>query len=66
MDLLTALLLGNFVFTASSFAWSWKLYCLLNVQVNNHLKTEIARLNKQLHVNDLCDGACQLCTDEVK
>ena len=66
MDLLTALLLANFAFTAGAYAWTWTLYLLLSKQVNNHLKTEITDLKWQLHKYDICSDSCSICMTGVK
>lgn len=66
MDLLTALLLGNFVFTAGAYAWVWTVYLLLSKQINNHLRTELNDLKAQLHKYDICQDDCSLCAKELE
>lgn len=44
MDLLTTLVLGNFVFTAGAYAWAWQLHRL----VTNHQRHEIDELKRKV------------------
>ena len=55
MDLLTTLVLGNYVFTAGCYMFTWRCYR----ELINHRRTELRD-----HLRDDCQKDCFYCEGE--